>query len=378
MQNVSDKRVFLVGDVGGTNARFGIVRGGKFIHRMRTRTTADMSDQLTQVMGDIVKIAGVVPVRAVLAVAGQIANDGSFGLSYGALPAFRPDQTSEILGFPVHTVNDAVAAAHVTPGVAAEDVELLHGPSPVRADRQLVVTIGTSVGEAEVIRTNGKARILPATGGAMRFSPVDAQGQALQRYFWSHGTPYLHYGHLLGGRRGIPNLFAYVSEEIPPSQAVKKTLNSTPADEWSRVVVTNALAGSDPACVKTIELWGSILGQFLGSRAGVTQTRHVYLTGGIMESEELARHVVTKTPFREMFSDQGPLTEGIRGCGVSRLRFDDAGLRGAAVLAKKDRLFGRVSAQYDIPDWAELPGRVPDANGLVTSGQDLVLKLGNV
>ncbi len=163
----------VVGDIGGTNARFAIADLSNPA-APRIAATAHLPsanyDSLEQALGDYLSTVPVQPRLAVLAVAGPV-QDGKALLTNLSWRVERQSLLS--LGFAaVSLVNDFCALAAAADALTEGDLERI-GPDLERRDDATIALVGagTGFGAAALVREPGKAIALAGEGGHIGFSP---------------------------------------------------------------------------------------------------------------------------------------------------------------------------------------------------------------
>jgi glucokinase len=128
---------------------------------------------------------------------------------------------------------------------------------------------------------------------------------------------------------GIPNIHEYLrdSDLAPESPAVSDQLRGT--SDRARIIIDAALASPpDPLCLRTLEIFVSILGAEAGNLAlKVLATGGVYLAGGIPRN---ILPLLKGETFLDAFCGKGRLGHVLAGVPVHVIR-GDAALIGAAI-----------------------------------------------
>jgi glucokinase len=182
-------RDVVVGDIGGTHARFAIARisssGAISLDAPETLHTADHASFQTAWEAFRQRKGGTLPPAVALAIAGTVGTPGHPGAvirftnnPWIIRPALLPDQ----LGVERFTlVNDFAAVAHAV--ARADESQFLHlaGPDqPLGKEGTIsVIGPGTGLGVAQLWRSGGAYRVQATEGGHIAFAPLDAIEDAI-------------------------------------------------------------------------------------------------------------------------------------------------------------------------------------------------------
>ena len=308
----------LVGDIGGTNARFAIAEPGKDPHDVR-KLPAAQYPSLVEAAEDYLSGAPMVE-EAVLAVAGPVLGDEvRFSNSSWR---FSIDDVRRRLGLrKLVVINDLVAQALSFAALRPDEIGSVKSGTRDPAQPALVIGPGTGLGVAFLLNNAGTLVGLPSEGGHATFAPIDRlQAEILSR---------------------LQDQYAHVSVERLLSGsgllAIAKTLaeiNGEIIDVHDpRDVSARAAAGQCPTCHEAIRVFSSILGSTAGSLALTLLTGGgAIITGGLCRGlrplwdvEALTRAFVAKGRFKS-YLDRIPIDQILR---------PHAGLLGAAVYVER-------------------------------------------
>ncbi|WP_119167856.1 glucokinase [Algihabitans albus] len=257
---MTDTPAVLIGDIGGTNARFALVRdsGVETLERLSVAAFAKPEAALAKVLAEVEG-----PVRfGLLAVAGPVSQSGAELTNAGW--RFDAEDLASGLGLKkVFLLNDFAAQALALPELSADDLIPLGGPR--RPDTSALLAVlgpGTGLGVAALLPDDTP---LVGEGGHVTLPAVtreeaDVLAGLRQRY-----------GHVSAERvlsgEGLVTLY----------RAVGGTRAGTAAE------VTAAVRLHDPAATKAICFFFAFLGTVAGNVALTFGARGgVYLTGGIL------------------------------------------------------------------------------------------------
>jgi glucokinase len=315
----------LIGDVGGTNARFALVGGRQEAPaRMPDVQTADFPTIDDAIAATLMPNASVGPKSAVLALAGPITGD--------AVPltncdwVVEPKRLIERFGLDeVILLNDFEAQSLSLPGLTARDLDQIGGGTAKPEATRLVVGPGTGLGAGALVRAGGMWIPVPGEGGHIDFGPVTPRDMAI----WPHLERVLgriSAEALLCGP-GLLRLYRGIAgTDGKPAQF------NTPAG-----VTAAGLARSDPVAAEAIDLFSTYLGRFAGDLALVFMPRGgVYLAGGIPTRIAPA---LKSGGFREAFVAKAPHREITEEIATAIIVKTDAALAGIAALAQNPSRF---------------------------------------
>ncbi|GAB1817921.1 glucokinase [Herbidospora sp. RD11066] len=302
---------WLVADIGGTNARFGIVSGpGAAPEAVAVLNVAEhpgLPDAVSAYLTD--HTDGARPGAVCVAIAGPVKGD-HYTLTNGSWTGSIND-----LGIPQAAVlNDFEALAISLPHLAGDDLVPLGGPAPSAGMVKAVLGPGTGLGVAGLVPAGDGWVPVPGEGGHVSVPAVTDLEFEIVKALRSDGLPYVDAEHLLSGS-GLPRLHRGLSLV----RGIKATRKSA----------SEIVAGDDDVCRETIEVFLALLGGFAGNVALTLGARGgVYLGGGV-----LPRIVerVRDSDFRARFELTGPaLSDYLTAIATSLIVAEQPALTGAA------------------------------------------------
>ncbi len=314
-------RTLLVGDVGGTNARFAIARmvdGQPVLEHHESFKGADHPTFLKGVAAFIDGCA-VKPTGGVIAVAGPV-TDGEIDLTNSPWRVSEPQL--QTLGLnPVRLINDFEALAWGAPAVPADMLASLGGPE--EGDPHAAIAVlgpGTGFGVSALARDiHGHAVAMPSEGGHACFAPGDAVEdeilRILRRRYERVSIERLICGPgLLNMHRALAEIDGRESHIDDPSQ-----------------ITTEALENPNSHCGATLARFCAILGAVAGDIALTTGARGgVYIAGGIAPR---ILPFLKASPFRERFERKGRFQDYMAAIPTHVILHQHAALLGAARVA---------------------------------------------
>ena len=308
---------YIVADVGGTNARFGLVRpNGTDVYNTETLQVRDF-DHISEAFRSFINKQNLTnPVQACVALAGPVEGD-QVQLTNGDW-AFSVEQTRVGLGLQkLLLVNDFKAQAAAIPYIKDDQLFLLGGKQPVEDRFKVIVGPGTGLGVAGASKTKDGFLIVQGEGGHIGLSPTT------DREIEVHKKLLQQYGRVSAERiicgSGLRNLYQTLQE-----------LNKDPKGTMTEAeVVAHALEGDDPVCVEALDIFLAYLGAVAGDLAlTFGALGGVYIAGGIAPR---VKDYVIGSQFRHRFEAKGRLSHMIKDVPTYLVMSKHAGLIGAAV-----------------------------------------------
>lgn len=307
----------LVGDVGGTNARFALVDTDGRVRNLHVYQARDFAS-LAEVIADYLEraLGRRRPPRAVIAVAGPVL-DGEITFTNLDWQVSEGDLLATFEFEAVKLLNDFAAQALACPQLERENLKpigpVLRGAGP---DCPLVVLgAGTGFGVAGLARGPLGDLAISTEGGHAGFAPSDeVEVEVWRAMHAKYGRVSIE--RLLSGA-GLFDLYGILCE-----------LDQSPlafGDE--RAVMEAGLAG-DPSAAKTLDRFGAILGSVAGDLALSFGARGgVFISGGI--APRMAERLASGQ-FRARFEDKGRLSEFVKEIPTALVLHPYPALLGAA------------------------------------------------
>jgi glucokinase len=318
-------RSMLVGDIGGTHARFAVVDvSGSEPSPIHDLLDLDSSfERFSQALEAYFTRAGLAktPSVAAIAVAGPVtAGEAHFtNRNWHICESELQD-----FGFAeVYLINDFAALACVADHLSADDLQTIGPELPGLADKPIsIVGAGTGFGVACLARYRDRAVPLATEGGHVGFAPQDDQEIAVLRALASRFGR-VSVERILSGP-GLENLH-WATERISGHQTGIQT-----APE----IVRHALSG-DADCHAALTLFCAIFGAVAGDVALTHGAQGgVFVAGGI--AQKIARFLAQST-FRTRFESKGRLSEYVKSIPTKLIVNSNATLRGAVRAALEFR-----------------------------------------
>lgn len=284
----------LVGDIGGTNARFGLVRNGELKPYIIGYRRAANFETLEAAIRDFLAEEGkkATPERASIAVACPV-NDDFINLTNNHWQ-FSAKAMAESLGLKeLRMLNDFTAQALAVPHLQEDELSIIGPALPPSEKPQPIAVLGpgTGLGVSGLVPAGAGWTALSGEGGHMSIAPeneleIEILRYALkeydrvsvERFLCGSGLAFLY--RALSAVRGIQTESLHEAE-----------------------IVSLALTGNSDIARETVHQFCAFLGHFagdvallLGARAGV------YIGGGIVPRFGA---LFGASPFRERFERKG-------------------------------------------------------------------------
>jgi glucokinase len=314
-------KTLLVGDVGGTNARFAIahmINGKPVLEHHENFKGADHPTFLGAVQA-FIDGCEARPTAGVIAVAGPV-TDGEIDLTNSH---WRLSEAQlETLGLrPARLINDFEALAWGAPVVPADQLASLGGPEAGDPDSAIAVLgPGTGFGVSALIRDGrGGEMAMPSEGGHACFAPGDPVEDEILRIL-RRRYDRVSIERLICGP-GLLNMHRALAEIDG-----RETHIDDPAQ-----ITAEALADPRSPCGATLARFCAILGAVAGDIALTTGARGgVYIAGGIAPR---ILPFLQASPFRERFERKGRFTDYMKAIPTRVILHKHAALLGAARVA---------------------------------------------
>ncbi|WP_169288065.1 glucokinase [Chelativorans sp. ZYF759] len=331
----------LIGDIGGTNARFALLVDARSEPRdfptVKTAAFPTIDDAIEATLAD----APVRPRSTVLAVAGPV--DGDEIPLTNCDWVVRPLRMLDRLGLEeVIVLNDFEAQALAVVALGPEHLEQIGGGAPDPDASRVVLGPGTGLGVAGLVHARGIWIPVPGEGGHVDMGPRTSRDFAV--------FPHIERieGRISGEQmlcgRGLVNLYRAVAR----ADAVEPVLGQ-PAE-----ISAAGLAGTDPQAAEALDIFVTCLGRLAGDLALIFMSRGgVYLTGGIAQKIVPA---LKKGSFRAAFEDKAPHSAVLRQIPVYAITHPLAALAGLAAYAMTPDRFGvAIEDRHWLRDGAAAP-----------------------
>ena len=308
----------LVGDIGGTNARFALVEaadGRPAISEPKAYPTKDYRSPEDAIEAYLKDTGAARPAKVVLAVAGPVTKGAMHftNLDWEVSEA----RLTSVGGFKAaRLLNDFAAQALGAPRLDPANLQIL-GPDLGRPAEgtMLILGPGTGFGVAGLVREGRHETVLSTEGGHVGFAPTDDLEIEIWRHF-ARGRERISIERVLSGS-GLYELYQALAD-----------IEGAPAMLADQKAVQAAAETGDPLASRTVDRFCRILGATAGDFAlGYGARAGVYVTGGV--AEKLADQLA-KGAFRERFEAKGRFEDYMRAIPTWLVLDPYAALIGAA------------------------------------------------
>ncbi|WGM46000.1 Glucokinase [Brevundimonas sp. NIBR10] len=314
-------KTLLVGDVGGTNARFALAHMVEGRPVLENHQSFPAAEHPTFLGGIRAYLDGceIKPTACVLAVAGPV-TDGEIDLTNS--PWRVSEAELETLGLkPARLINDFEALAWGAPVVPADQLASLGGPD--EGEEHATVAVlgpGTGFGVSALVRDGrGGEMAMPSEGGHACFPPGDPIEDEILRILRKRYTR-VSIERLICGP-GLLNMHRALAEIDG-----RETHIDDPAQ-----ITQEALDDPRSHCGATLARFCAILGAVAGDIALTTGARGgVYIAGGIAPR---ILPFLQASPFRERFERKGRFQDYMAAIPTKVILHKHAALLGAARVA---------------------------------------------
>jgi len=288
--------VGLVGDVGGTNARFALVDGQGHIRNPRSFPCKDYPS-LDAIVAEYIEttVGRKMPPRAVIAVAGPVL-DGEIEFTNLDWRVSEGDLLAHFAFEAVELINDFAAQALACPLLEGPDLRPL-GPALPKGPHDCPIVAlgaGTGFGVAALVRSQRGDVAIATEGGHAGFAPSDeVEVEVLKRLMAKYERVSIE--RLLSGQ-GLYDLYTALAD-----------LRGEAAVLPDEVAVTKEGLVGDPLAGEALDRFGGILGEVAGDLALTFGARGgVFISGGI--APRIAERLASGA-FRTRFEDKGRLSD---------------------------------------------------------------------
>jgi glucokinase len=283
---------WLVGDVGGTNARFGLVAPeGKLLHSavLADADYAQFIDAIRTYLGQRGDLA--MPHQGAIAIASAITGD-EVRMTNNPW-AFSINGLRDELGFRrLEVINDFTAQALALPHLTDNDKVKIGAGSPVAGHPIGVIGPGTGLGVSGLVPSGGRWIPLTGEGGHATIAAATDRESAVADHMRKR------YEHVSAERcvsgQGLVNLYDTLA-----------AIDGVPAKDYKPAHITDP-NNTDPLCVEAVSMFCGMLGTMAGNLALTLGAQGgVYIAGGIVP--RLGTRFA-ESLFRQRFEAKGRLT----------------------------------------------------------------------
>ena len=319
---ISNQPYNLVGDIGGTNARFALVAPGKSeLMSIKTLQCTKFETVQEAIKSYLSSINDVEIISACIASAGTTHLD-VFKPANNDWVINKSNVSSALNDIQVNWINDFSAQALATTTLKSNDVIVIN-KGAVQPERvRLVIGPGTGLGTCGLINSSNGWVPLPAQGGHSDFAP----NSSLEIEIWT--LLQKQFGHVAVERilsgPGIVNLYKALCQING-----KEALFNSPSEITSAAIKVNP----DSISKETLHLFCRIFGSVTGSIALSTGC-----LGGIYITSDLVRNFLDffiDSDFLKSFEDKGRLKYYMTDIPIFISKKENMGLIGSTYQLNK-------------------------------------------
>ena len=233
-------------------------------------------------------------------------------------------------------LNDLEAMAYGMLFVQPHKLLSLNAGTTVRGGHCAVIAAGTGLGEAFLTWDGEQYHPMASEGGHTDFGPRNDLEIDLLKFLQARYGSHVSYERILSGA-GFHDLFQFLRStgQYVPTDELLRRLES---EEPQPVISELGLAGRDPLCAKTVDLFCEIYGAEAGNLAlKCVGLGGVFLGGGIGPRLQAA---MTGGAFLRGFCDKGRFSNHMRTLPVRMTLDPETPLLGAANYALRLSLLG--------------------------------------
>ena len=291
----TSSEIWLVGDIGGTNARFGLVSPQGDLLQTRTLPVQDHPAIFDAINAYLDERGGLaMPRQGAIAIASAITGDRVAMTNHPW--SFSISALRSQLGFDrLEVLNDFTALALALPHLKAEDRLTVGGGIAAQGAPLGVLGPGSGLGVSGVIPSGTGWIALAGEGGHATMAPTtDRESAVLDRLR-------RHFDHVSAERvlsgPGLINLYNALA-----------SLAGIPSRGYTAAQITDPDAGAaDPLCAEATTLFCAMLGTMAANLALTIGARGgIYIGGGIVP--RLGERFI-ESPFRARFVEKGRFSD---------------------------------------------------------------------
>lgn len=328
---MSTSTLALVGDIGGTNARFALVdlaAPSIELHASKSLPNAEFASLQHAIEHYLAEVRET-PARAALAVACPVGSD-EIRLTNRAW-SFSRSELQRTLGLAeLRMLNDFGAVAWAVPALAEEHLVTLHGdPQAPLQGPVSVLGPGTGLGVALLVGDPARGwQVVETEGGHVGFAPIGDEERAIAAWLTAqHGRTSTE--RLLCGK-GLSEIDLVLrGAAVPPAATLLPGESSLrrPTLREPAEIVAAALDGHDQAARRALARFCAVLGSVAGDCALIHGARRVVIAGGIVPR---FLPFLRSSAFRERFLAKGRMATLLEAVPIQIITHPHPGLLGAA------------------------------------------------
>lgn len=295
MTKQSNQNYRLIGDVGGTNARFAILSEDGNIRGQKTLPCAKYNEFVDAVQAFLDESPKVT--EAAIAIANPLTGDQIQMTNHAW--SFSIEETRIALGLErLIFKNDFTALAMSIPLLTSQQRRQVSGGQAVPNSPIGVLGPGTGLGVSGLVPKADHWVALQGEGGHVSIAPANQREIDLLQELWKTWD-HVSAERLISGM-GLENIYTALC-----------ALNGREPESLSAAEIsTRALSGADVVCVEALNMFCALLGSVAGNLAlTLGATGGVYIGGGIVPR---LGSFFNQSEFRSRFESKGRFAEYLR------------------------------------------------------------------
>lgn len=308
---------FLLADIGGTNARFALVKSGELstIRSVPVAQYSGIQDALSRILG--IRPGSHSLAGAIIAVAGPVDNDRC--VLTNSLWTVDGAQLRHALGLPsVRVINDFEALAWSIPYLSADDLFAIGPKQGVQSAPCAVLGPGTGLGVALLLKGPKGITAVSTEGGHVTLPSTSPRETAVINHLRAR------FGHVSAERvlsgQGLENLY----------HAIRTIDNEDAPDKSAAEITQAAVAGRCIVSAASLDMFCAVLGTVAGNVALTLGARGgIYIAGGIAPH---ALDYLANSEFRRKFEAKGRLRSYLSAIPVNVIVHPDSAFIGMKTL----------------------------------------------
>ena len=282
---------WLVGDIGATNARFGLVSPEEKLLHTRTYACENypaIEDAIAAYLGDRGELPA--PRQGAIAIASAITGDRVVMTNHPW--SFSVAALKSRLGLDrLVVINDFTALAMALPHLGPQDRLQIGGGTALAGAPMGVLGPGSGLGVSGLVKCGSGWQALTGEGGHATMAPASDRESAALDHMRRH-FDHVSAERVLSGP-GLVNLYNALA-----------ALDGVPSRGYAPAQITDlALRDADPLCAETVRLFCAMLGTMASNLAlTLGALGGIYVAGGIVPR---LGPFFAASPFRERFEAKG-------------------------------------------------------------------------
>jgi len=291
----------LVGDIGGTNSRFGLIKDAHSeLELFKPVNTNDFPSLQSLIGAAVYAKTSTIPKRLVIGIAGPIIGN-EYKLTYSHCKVMPDEIIADLKLSSAEFMNDFPAQALGVLAIERSEMQKIGGGEFKNNANRVVLGPGTSFGIATLVRANDRWTIVPGEGACSDFglgTGFNQQRELQIQSFFKRKNGRQTVVEMISGP-GLENLYQAI--------CLADNITGTNMEITAAEISTASLTGDNETAVEAVAMFSSLLGRVAGNYAlGAMALGGIYVTGG-MAHKMLEQ--IKAGDFRREFEHKPPLAE---------------------------------------------------------------------